>query len=252
MPSFSNPQAINMIIPDYKIDNIIGITTGSFAISAPTSSPGYTTATQTFNTGFNDTCLFQGIFSTDGVNWNDFGANQPNLSTPGQPVLQTVTCYGGVGNNGVFTAYGLNYYDLVHSVGTAYTIQYKVAFFAKDNQGAITPISTNEILQYDSSTNYQKIHSSGSFSNAAGTTTINHGLGYVPKVREWIIPTSNTLAAGGTITIPANTLVTPDWFTGYTNTGFATGIDTNNAYFTSINNGSAISATILYRIYWDS
>lgn len=252
MTSFNNPKALNMIIPNYRIDNIIGIKTGSFGISAPSSISGYTTATQSFTTGFGDNCLFQGIFSTDGVNWNDFGAMQPNLSTPGQPVLDTVTCFGAVSNSGVFTAYGLNYYDNVHSSGSSYTIQYKIAFFAKDNQGTITPLSTNEKLQYDSSTNYQKIYKSGSFSNGSSTTIIAHNLGYIPKVREWIIPSSNTLGAGGTITIPANSLVTPDWFTMYTATGFGTGIDSNNAYFTSISNGSAISATILYRIYWDS
>lgn len=250
MTSFTNPKALNMLIPDYTIDNIIGIHTGSFSISAPTSSGVYTTATNSFSTGFGDTCLFQGVFSTDGgTTWNDFGAMKPNLTTAGEPVLQTVTCYGYVESNGTFIATGLNYYDNVHSSGTAYTIQYKVAFLAKDNQGAVTPLATNEILQYDSAYNFQKVFSSGSYTNGSSSHTVTHNLGYVPKVREWFIPTSSTSGGSGTVlTIPAGALVTADWFGGYTYIQ----VNTTQAIFSSVNNGSTISGTVIYRIYWDS
>jgi len=243
----TNPSAIYMAVPQYPVDNIIGITTGSFNIAAPTFIAP-TTATDTFDTGFGDTCLFQGIFSVDnGASQNDFGVNVPNLSTPGMPVLQTVTCYGGV-LNGVFTAYGLNFYDNVHSVGTAYTILYKVVFFAKSDQNALTTIPNNQVLNYSSEFNYQKVYLQDSFANVGMTTSVAISLGYIPKVREWITVTNNTSAASGFLTIPAGTLVTPDWFFG---NPYIT-VSTTSVNFISVDNGSTVAATVTYRIYLDS
>lgn len=239
MTQLTNPAAIFMAIPKYRIDNIIGIHTGSFGISAPTSSSGPITATQSFTTGFSDTCLFQGIFSTDsGATWNDFGANKPNLTTPGDPVLDTVTCQGWVTPTGVFTAQGLNFFDFTHNVGTAYTIQYKVVFFAKDNQRAITPLPTNEILKYNSGFNYQKIYLSGTFTNNTGSsTTIAHNLGYVPKVRAWFISTTLSVA---------NSLFSYDWAG---QGGYNITVDNSNATFDAIVGDGA--TTVIYRIYLD-
>ena len=249
--AITNRSAIYMASPEYPIDNIIGIHTGSFSVSAPSSTNSPTTATSTFTTGFGDTCLFQGIFSTNGTDWNDFGAMQPNLSTAGQPVLQTVTCYGWVDSSGVFTATGVNYYDSVHNTGTAYTIQYKVAFLAKDSQGTVTPIQTNEILAYDSANNYQKIFSSGSFSNGSGTTTIAHNLTYVPKVRAWFDLSTSTTAGYGYVTVPSNSISTLDlWPQTYPQVE----VNSTDALFASIldGNGAVASGTVYYRIYLDS
>lgn len=247
------PANILMAVPAYKIDQIIGIRTGSFIVSAP-SAGGSTTASDTFTTGFGDSCFFQGIFSTDaGVSWNDFGTYRPNLTTPGQPVLQTVTCYGMVSPTGVFTATAKNWYDNVHASGSAYTVQYEVLFIAKDTQGIITPIVTNEILYYNSKYNYQKYlpANSSSFASTTGTTTIAHNLGYVPKVRAWFAPTSTSSNADG-ISIPAGSIVTMD------NYQYATNVyaNTTSAIFTDISTTvtprTTKNGTVFYRIYIDA
>lgn len=238
----TNPADILMAVPDYRIDNIVGITSGSFSISAPTVSVQTTNASQSFTTGFSDTCLFQGIFSVDsGASWNDFGVYIPNLTTAGQPVLQTVTCQGWVTAGGTFTAYGTNWWDLVHSNGTAYTIQYKVAFFARDDQGPITPIPTNEIIKYSSGYNFQKIFTNGSFANTSGTTTITHNLGYVPNVRAWF--TSNNSSP-----FPSNSLLSYDWAFAVGSTAIIT---STTVTFPGIS-GIYGTGNTMYRIYLDS
>ncbi len=236
------PTKINMAVPEYNADQIIGIHTGSFVVAAPTFLAD-TTASDPFVTGFGDTCLFQGIFSVDGgVSWNDFGSYKPNLSTPAQPVLQTVTCKGWVTPTGTFTAYASNFYDFVHSVGTAYTIDYKVAFLAKDTQGAITPLPTNEILHYSSSFNYQKIYLSSSFANnIAMPTPIAHNLGYIPKVRAW-----GTSTLGGA-PFPTGSMLSYDWFGG---SNFNIAVNTSDAVFDAITGYGTVN--IFYRIYLDS
>jgi|SRR5882757_594111 len=239
--SVTDATKINMAIPGYKIDQIIGIHSGSFLIAAPTFLSSPTTATDNFTTGFNDTCLFQGIFSVDGgTSWNDFGSYKPNLSTPAQPVLQTVTCQGWVTPAGVFQAYAQNFYDNVHATGTAYTVDYKVAFLAKDDQNAITPIPTNEILNYLSSFNYQKIFASDTFANGGSPTVVAHNLGYVPKVRAWGTSTLGSPFISGS-------MLSYDWFGG---SNFNVKIDTTNVTFDAITGYGTVN--IDYRIYLDS
>lgn len=240
----TNPSALNLAIPVNKIDQIIGIRPGTFNVAAPTPGPGSpSTASTTFDTGFGDTCLFQGIFSVDGgASWNDFGSFKPNLTTPGQPVLQTVTCRGAVSPTGIFTANATNYYDGVHFAGTAYTVQYKVAFLAKDDQGAITPIRTNEILYYNSKYNFQKIFLSSSFANNVGVpTTITHSLGYVPKVRAW-----GTSTTGGSFFTPGS-MLSYDVFGGG---NFNMAVSTTNVVFDAITTFGTVN--VFYRIYLDS
>lgn len=246
------PANIRMAVPAYKIDQIIGIHSGSFVVSAPALF-GSTTAPDTFDTGFGDSCFFQGIFSTDGgSSWNDFGTYRPNLSTPAQPVFQTVTNYGMVSPTGIFTATAKNWYDFVHSSTSAYTIQYKVLFIAKDTQGLITPIPTNEILYYSSAYNYQKYlpPNSSSFSSTSGTTPITHGLGYVPKVRAWFAPTSTSNNVDG-ISIPAGSITTMDNYQDATNIT----VNTTQAIFTDVSTTvsprTRINGTVFYRIYID-
>ncbi len=242
-----HPENIYMAVPINQIDQIIGIQTGSFGIVAPTAS-GPTTASSTFTTGFGDTCFFQGIFSTDGgSSWNDFGTYRPNLSTPTQPVFQTVSCFGYVTSSGIFTAAGVNWYDFVHSIGNAYTIQYKVAFLAKSDQGSITPISTNEVLTYSSANNYQKIYLQSSFANSGSNTVIAHNLGYIPKVRVYFKTTNSTAGTEGVYTVPAGAMMTLDWF--YPNIY----VDSSNLTITPvIDNVGTVAGTVYYIIYLDS
>lgn len=237
----TQPSKIIMAVPEYRLDQIIGIKSGSLSITAPTAITEFTNASATFTTGFGDTCLFQGVFSTDsGTSWNDFGAYRPNLTTAGQPVLQTVTCQGWVTPTGVFTAYGTNWYDFVHSTGTTYTIQYKIVFFAKDMQGLTTTIPTNEILTYDSSFNYLKIFSSGTFANNTGSpSVVTHNLGYVPRVRAWITTSSSS-------PYTANSLLSYDW---PGNSNFNIEVDSSSATFDAIVGYGTVN--VLYRIYLD-
>lgn len=247
------PANIYMAVPAYKIDQIIGIHSGSFVVTAPGVFSS-TTASDPFTTGFGDSCFFQGIFSIDGGgSWNDFGTYRPNLTTPAQPVLQTVTCYGMVNPSGVFTATAKNWYDIVHSSSSSYTVQYKVLFIAKETQGIITPIATNEILYYSSKHNYQKYlaANSSSFTSTSGTTPITHNLGYVPKVRAWFSPTSTSNNADG-ISILAGSIVTMDNYQYATNVT----VNTTSAVFTDISTTvsprTTINGTVYYRIYIDS
>lgn len=242
-----------MAVPAYKVDQIIGIHTGSFIVSAPAPF-GSTTAADTFDTGFGDSCLLQGIFSTDaGNSWNDFGTYRPNLTTPAQPVLQTVTNYGMVGPTGIFTASAKNWYDNVHASGTAKTVQYKVLFIAKDTQGSITPLSTNEILIYSSAYNYQKYLPTlgSSFASTTGTTTVNHPLGYVPKVRAWFSPTSTSNNADG-ISIPAGSITTMDNYQYATNVTVNTTAAMFSDVSTTVSPRTTVNGTVFYRIYIDA
>lgn len=246
----TQPKNVYMSVPAYKVDQIIGVKTGSFSVAAATAVSNFKTATDTFDTGFGDSCFFQGIFSTDGgLSWNDFGVYRPNLTTPAQPVFQTVSCFGYVTSTGVFTAVGINWWDLVHATSSAYTIQYKVAFIAKDTQGAITPIKTNETFYYSSKYNYQKIFTNGSFANSGANTVVAHNLGYIPKIRVFINNTNSTLGSEGVFTVPANSMMTADWF--YFATNIYSGL--TNATFTPVkDNIGTITGTVFYRIYLDS
>lgn len=249
--SVTQPTKINMAVPNYKIDQIIGIKTGSFNIGVPVAGPPVITAGTAFTTGFGDNCFLQGIFSTDGgLSWNDFGTYRPDLTTA-FPTLQTVTCYGYVSASGVFQPTGVNWYDTNHAIGRAYTIQYKVFFIAKDTQGAITPIGTSEILYYTSAFNYQKIYLSNNYSSTTGTSVIAHNLGYVPKVRTFFSPTSTQNNADG-VSIPAGAMVTLDHYQYATNVQPDTANLTITDVSTSVTPRTTINGQVYYRIYLDS
>jgi hypothetical protein len=249
--AITNPSALNMAIPYQGIDNIIGIHTGSFTSTAPTLLGQFTNDTDTFDTGFGDTCLFQGIFSVDGGStWNDLGVYIPDLSTPAQPVLQTVTCQAYIKDDGTLYAVSSNWYDNVHSTSSAYTVDYKIVLLAKDSQGSIMPLSTSQILAYQSAYNFQKVDVKGSFAvSTSATTTITHDLGYIPNVRCWFAPTNTTMGSDGIYTLPAGALMTLDWFYAKTNVT----VDTTTANFSPVvdNTASGIDGTMYYRIYLD-
>lgn len=190
---------IRMAVPTYEIDKIIGVVSGTFNIAAPTLVDQVKSSTSSHVTGFGATCYFQGIFSVDGgTTWNDFGAMIPDLSTPGFPVQETVDCNCSM-IGGTLTVTGTSWWDNVHGTGTARTVQYKIALIAKNSQTSITPIPTEEILYYSSAYNYQKIFMKGQVAfNLAGTgvgssSSVTHGLGYVPKVRAFYQETNGTL-----------------------------------------------------------
>jgi hypothetical protein len=193
---------IHMAVPAYDIDKIIGVTSGTINVAAPVAGApdfGVKSATATFDTEFGDTCYPQGIFSYDGgVTWNDFGAMIPDLTTPANPVFQTVDCDASM-IGGVLTVKVTNYRDAVHATSTPRTVLYKVLFVAKKTQGSIEPLQTEEILYYSSQRNYRKIFLDSTVPfNLAGTSTgksanVIHSLGYVPKVRAFYQESSGLL-----------------------------------------------------------
>lgn len=247
-----DPTAINLAVPLNRVDQIIGIHSGAFTVNAPSAIDGFLTASDSFVTGFGDSCNFQGIFSVDGgASWNDFGVYRPNLSTPGAPVFQTVTCRGYITSLGLFVASAINWYDNVHATSSSYTVNYKVAFLAKDTQGILTPIPTNEKLYWHSKYNFQKVSTSGSFANSGSNTAIAHGLGYVPKVRAFFVTTNDTTGAEGIVTVPAGSLMTLDWFLSIFTSVY---VDSSNLTFTPIQDSvpSTVPGTVNWRIYLDN
>lgn len=241
----------------YQSDMIIGKTSGSISISAPTAGNVYLTGNQTYDTGFGGTCYFQGIFSTDGSTWNDFGSYKPK-TTGSYPVLQTQTCRGFVSTSGVFTAAGVNWYDYVNMTSAATTIQWKVVFFAKKDQGSITPTGTSYTTQFDTRYETQKIYLWDTFSaSTTANTTVNHNLNIVPKVRSFFAPTSSTTGIEGWYTVPAGAMATLDWWTGSGSGKSAdVQITSTTAVFTPVQDGSSspngIAGTQHYIIYVDA
>lgn len=209
--SILNPADIVMAAPDYGQDQIIGIITNTLSVAAPTSISQFTTTTDPKPHSFGDSCYFDGIFSVDGgITWNAFGTQTPNLTTPTQPVFQTVDCEAYVDTVNVNVNI-TNFYDNVHGKGTAYTLQYKIYLIAKNTMAQpLTPIPTNQILTYDSSKNIQKILTSRTVAiNVAGgavgsSSSIAYTLGYIPKIRAFFLPTATP-----TTVFPLNQIVVP-------------------------------------------
>lgn len=201
--SVTNPSAINMSVPDYTIDQIIGVFTNTLSVAAPAPSPGKITVTDVRPHGFGDSCYFQGIFTTDGgITYNDFGAQTPNLAPP-EPQFQTVDVEAVIDTANVNISI-TNFYDVAHSTSSAYTVTYKIYLLAKNSmQKPITPIKTNNVLLYNSSDNYQKTFLRGTVGiNVAGgatgfSTDIIHNLQAIPKIRAFFLPASSPTTVYG-------------------------------------------------------
>lgn len=196
--SVSNPSVINLAIPDNQIDQIIGVFSNTLSLPAPTSAQGYTFASDTKAHNFGDSCYFQGIFTQDGgTTWNDFGAQTPASGG----FFQSVDVEAYTDSSNIYVQM-VNYYDVNNNTSQAYTVTYKVFLLAKNTMAnPITPLSTNNIILYNSNNNFQKIFMSGttSISVAAGSTgyssTITHNLGYIPSIKAFFINGNNQVFA---------------------------------------------------------
>jgi hypothetical protein len=235
-----------MVVPLYRIDQIIGITSGTLSMTAPTAISNPTTATVSFEHGFGDSAFWAGIFTPDnGVTYNDFGSMITVISS-GTPVFQTVGCNATCDPINL-TITGYNYYNFVAGSGAAASVNYKVYLLAKDAMAQpINPIPTSQILQYQSSYNFQKLVLSGTLplvvaAAATGSVSVVHGLGVVPKVRAYrtdaatptvIEPIATDQVADPQVRIDDTTLT---FYSDQTGIG-AVGIDT----------------LVYYRIYLDS
>ena len=247
--SVTDSDALNMAVPQYPIDNIIAIFSGQFGVDAPTavSSPKY--AGEFNDTGFNDTCLTQCVFSTDDITYIDQDMQIPELGGA-FPVFQTVnaTAISRPNQAGVIAN---SWYDFVAGSGSAQTVYYKVLCIAKADQQFITPLPTDEILQYNSAQNYQKIfrQDSVAFSLGIGATdslVVVHNLHYIPNVRAWL---HYTVADE---IVPASTQQYIDGAAYHNPVATTVQISDTAVTFDLVNAAGAIGFNLIYRIYLDS
>jgi len=251
--TLKNFQDIFLAIPEYGIDQIIGVFSRTITIAAPTALQGFITQNYTFSTNFNDSCYFQGIFTQNGgTTYNDFGAQTPNLTAP-NPFFQSVDVEAYTDASNLYV-YVTNYYDVVHSTSSSYTVTFKVYLLAKNSMlYPIEPIETNNIIIYSSENNYQKIFDKGTIainvaSGANGSTgSITHNLGYIPKVKAFFLPSS-----APTNVFALNQVISPalgDAPAIYAN------ITTSTLYFSSDQTyftAPGVTGNIEWRIYYDN
>lgn len=249
----SDPTKANIYWPFNQIDKIIDVVTDTVTIAAPASSgSGTTTLTKNYAHGFGDSAYFQGVFTSDTATYNDFGAQTPRLTTPGEPVLQTLDCNANVSVTNLNVTL-TDYYDFVNSVGVGYTVTYKVYLLAKNTMAVpVQPLTTGSKAQFDSRYNYQKIFKQDTIAlivaaGATGSVSVTHGLGYIPKVRAF------WFNSGSSICHPIN--YSPQL-------GDSGGIDSIQVEITSttltfFSDQSSflslgINGTVEYRIYYES
>lgn len=225
--------------PRLDHDKILGTLSGTINVPGVTSPTSSVTVNDVKNTGFNDTVLVEGIYSVDGgATWNDMGAMVPNLSNPSTPVFQTLDCIPSSSPNGNITITATNYLNFVTGSTPAKTVLYKVVLIAKSDQGSVEPLPiASSPLRYSSRFNFQKIFREGSttLSVPAGSTnsvSVNHGLGYVPNLRMWLVNGSNITIVPYSVEVR---------------------LDNNNVTFFNDNTPFFTPATynLIYRIYYD-
>lgn len=243
-----SPSKLQIVVPDYPLDQIIGYFTGSVAVGSG-GTPSNTTIS--IPHGFGDSCYFQGIFSSDnGVTWNDFGTEIPTPGSP-LPTFQTIGCntYTDTTNINII---GINW------TGTPVTVLYKLYALAKNTMAApLNPIPTTQKLSFSSGFNFQRIAFKGTVPlnvplNTTGSQVVIHNLGYVPIVRAFLFRVSSP------------TTCLPIIFDADTGLSFASAMEgglssvqvrltsSSLTFFvdnTSASSSSAIGVTVDYRIY---
>ncbi len=186
----TQPQNLRMAVPQYDVDKIIGIFTGSFSTPAPGLFVGYNE--QTFNTDFNDTCLTRCLYQVDGGDKND-----DNFPYPIGSNRFGVQATSFSRNN---TA-GVGAFNSDFSGAIPHTVNFQLYCYAKSDQGKVNPIKTDQPLAYASRYNYEKIYidevqpmtvTTGS----PQTFSVLHDLGYVPDTKTSIEYVSTTGGGG--------------------------------------------------------
>jgi len=243
-----NAAALNMAVPEYTIDQIIGSFTGSLSLTAATSGGGYTQSTATIPHGFGDNCYFWGIFNVDGSStYNDIGAQTPDLSGA-FPVFQTQTVDISSDLTNVYVT-GTNFYNYTAGSSSAHTLGYKIYLLAKNSMlNPIAPLATAQILQYESFYKFQKCFQKGTINltvgaGSTGSTSIiyNTTLTDTPKMRAFY-----------TTSASPNTML-PLYGTALTSSQIETNITSSSLTFTADLSGlgSGINSNIEYRLYLD-
>lgn len=175
----------------FKVDQVIGTFEDSFTIAAATTTIFQQTATKVIPTGFNVPTFFVGIYSIDnGVTWNDF----TNIYMMAGFIFPLFEAHGR-STPGNMTIIANNYYDSIAG-SVPYTVRFKVALIAPPGMGAINPLKVGAKRYFYSGYNYQKIYkdnvqdvSLGSL--VQGVYGVNHNLGYIPKIRQYLYQNSS-------------------------------------------------------------
>lgn len=228
--SVIDPTKIQITAPQFPLDQIIGIHTGSFTVAAGGPGNAQTSGFDSFQTNFGDQCIFVGLFSPDnGVSWYTNGSAFPNGidSTTGQLTLSFSI------SSDVDGTVSANANNTTHS---AYTVLYKIALLAKSDQPKLTPLATTQLLSYQSNLNYMKIVLDGVVTLPnSGSQVIPHNLGYVPNFLTWTCFDEN---------------VTNDQRVVFQSGANSAIIDSQNLTLT--NGFSSRNAKIYYRVYADA
>jgi hypothetical protein len=235
-----NHDAINMAVPAYKNDQIIRVFQGSGTVGAPTAIQGNLSVTNPHAHELGDSAYFRGRFTTDGgTTWNDFGAQTPFFGSV--TALQTADCNAIVdGTNANVTM--TSWYDFGNSRSQSYNFQYQLFLMAKNHMATpFKPLTTNEIISWRSSDNYQKIIKADTAvmsvaSGNTGSVPVAHNLGKIPTVRAWWFAASSP------------TICRPLPFTVQVR------IDTANVTFFADQTAFAapnLNGNLEYRIYYD-
>lgn len=235
----TNPETIKKIrfYSALRVDQVIGTFEGSFTIAAATTMIFQQTASVDLPTKFGKPTFFVGIYSIDGgVTWNDF----TNIYLMSGFLFPLFEAHGKSTANQM-TIIANNYYDSITG-SVPYTVQYKVALIAPPGMGAINPLKVGAKRYFYSGYNYQKIFKDNVqdvsvASLAQGVYGINHGLGYIPKIRQFYYRNSDQAIV--------------QLFTDITGTGevtiSTTGItDTLNAPL------AGLSGKLYTRVYYDA
>lgn len=178
-----------MAIPQHQPDKIIGIFSGSLTIGAFTGlfAPY---SEQTFTTGFNDTCLTRCVYRVDGGQSND-----DNFGVEAGGLANSITASSFSRNN--LAGIAVRNSD----TSSAHTITFDIYCYAKQTQGSVEPIKTNQALSYASKYNYEKIFIEDivpvtTSTSANVSVPIVHGLGYIPDTKTSIEYVSANVVSG--------------------------------------------------------
>lgn len=157
-----------ILTSEYKIDQILGVYSGSLTI-AGTGGIGSPALYTIVGNPAGETCFIRGIISFDGgLSWQD-------ASWEGKiPVSPNQNAFMFPAVSSTIVAY------IAGNAGAAFNIQYQLFLYAKPSQSPQnypTTYPANGII-FDSKYNYQKI----AFDIATASLTLNHNLGYIPKV----------------------------------------------------------------------
>lgn len=161
----------------YKNDEIIRVITGTSS-SLTTGNSETIEISNSFMNGWGG--LFVGIWSLNGTDWYDIGADKLDGSFVSEWQVSANTDPNTLN---IFV------WNIRGSTGT---VQYKIALLARATQQGASVIQPDEIKRLDTRYNFQKIfydEESPTTTVAIGTTytiTVPHNFGYVPFVRGFI------------------------------------------------------------------